>query len=58
MGSTSDLKRRLSEQNDGGAGVSFSAQSINWIDPAGAPGWEPASYQRNRDQENRGAKHG
>jgi hypothetical protein len=39
-------------------GVSFRAQSINWIDPAGAPGWQPASYQRDRDQENRRAKHG
>lgn len=39
-------------------GVSFRAQSINWIDPAGAPGWQPASYERNGDQENRRAKHG
>jgi hypothetical protein len=39
-------------------GVSFRAQSINWIDPAGAPGWQPASYERDGDQENRRAKHG
>jgi len=49
-------QNRLSIQP--GTGVSFRAQSINWIDPAGAPGWQPASDERDRDQENRRAKHG